>query len=448
MKKVIKKAAIGMVAFFVVAASGPVFAAVGDQGVDWSVYNGTYGNFGYGHDKFAFSQIGGTYGGTFVDQATYETQVASAIAQGKRAHTYIYFEVGNSQAVAKAALDRYLPRIQTPKNSIVALDYESGAAASILTGYDSNGKPIYASTPWEIQTNTDAILYGMRRVKAAGYTPMYYSYKPYTLAHVDYKRIIKEFPNSLWIAEYPNYEVTPAPNYSFFPSMDGISVFQFTSTYVAGGLDGNVDLTGITDNGYGKQKGQEVKPNTATPAIENGKEANEVKGNDVEVGMTVKVNFGAKNYATGETIPQWVKGQPHKIIQKNGDTVLLDGIMSWLSVHDAETIDASTSQPTTPAKSYIVKQGDTLSGIASNWGTNWQELARQNSLSNPNMIYTGQVISLTGGQSGATARTYTVRSGDNLSSIASRLGTTVQSLVSMNGISNPNLIYAGQTLNY
>ncbi|MCT4465306.1 1,4-beta-N-acetylmuramidase, partial [Lactococcus cremoris] len=44
MKKLIKKAAIGMVAFFVVAASGPVFAAVGDQGVDWSKYNGTYGN--------------------------------------------------------------------------------------------------------------------------------------------------------------------------------------------------------------------------------------------------------------------------------------------------------------------------------------------------------------------------------------------------------------------
>ncbi|MCT3140628.1 1,4-beta-N-acetylmuramidase, partial [Lactococcus lactis] len=228
MKKIIKKAAIGMVAFFVVAASGPVFAAVGDQGVDWSKYNGDYGNFGYAHDKFAFSQIGGTYGGTFVDQATYETQVASAIAQGKRAHTYIWYQVGGSQEVAKAALDRYLPRIQTPKNSIVALDYESG-------------------TSGDKQANTDAILYGMRRVKAAGYTPMYYSYKPYTLENVNYKQIIKEFPNSLWIAAYPNYEVTPVPNYSFFPSMDGISVFQFTSTYVAGGLDGNVDLTGITD---------------------------------------------------------------------------------------------------------------------------------------------------------------------------------------------------------
>mgnify|MGYP000741017200 FL=1 len=364
-----------------------------------------------------------------MDQATYSTQVASAIAQGKRAHTYIWYQVGGSQEVAKAALDRYLPKIQTPKNSIVALDYESGASG-------------------DKQANTDAILYGMRRVKAAGYTPMYYSYKPYTLANVNYKQIIKEFPNSLWIAAYPNYEVTPVPNYSFFPSMDGISVFQFTSTYVAGGLDGNVDLTGITDNGYGEQKGQEVKPDTVTPAIDSGKEANEIKGNDVEVGMTVKVNFSATNYATGETIPQWVKGKPHKIIQKNGDTVLLDGIMSWLSVHNVETIDASTRQPATTSKSYIVKQGDTLSGIASNWGTTWQELARQNSLSNPNMIYTGQVIRFAGGQSGATSRTYTVRSGDNLSSIASRLGTTVQSLVSMNSISNPNLIYVGQTLNY
>ncbi|MDU0404240.1 hypothetical protein KF7HA_02624 [Lactococcus lactis] len=57
MKKLIKKAAIGMVAFFVVAASGPVFAAVGDQGVDWSKYNGDYGNFGYDHDKLRLLKL-------------------------------------------------------------------------------------------------------------------------------------------------------------------------------------------------------------------------------------------------------------------------------------------------------------------------------------------------------------------------------------------------------
>lgn len=418
-----------MVAFFVVAASGPVFAAVGDQGVDWSVYNGTYGNFGYGHDKFAFSQIGGTYGGTFVDQATYETQVASAIAQGKRAHTYIWYQVGGSQEVAKAALDRYLPKIQTPKNSIVALDYEGGASG-------------------DKQANTDAILYGMRRVKAAGYTPMYYSDKPYTLENVNYKQIIKEFPNSLWIAAYPNYEVTPVPNYSFFPSMDGISVFQFTSTYVAGGLDGNIDLTGITDNGYGKQKGQEVKPNTATPAIDEGQDANEVTPSEIQEGMTVTIKFSATNYSTGQAIPKWVKENSYKVLQKSGNKVLLDNIMSWVAASDVQALDTGGSNSTGNTQTHIVQSGDTLSGIASNLGTNWQELARQNSLSNPNIIYTGQVIRFTGGQYGATARTYTVRSGDNLSSIASRLGTTVQSLVSMNGISNPNLIYAGQALNY
>jgi nucleoid-associated protein YgaU len=43
-------------------------------------------------------------------------------------------------------------------------------------------------------------------------------------------------------------------------------------------------------------------------------------------------------------------------------------------------------------------------------------------------------------------RTYTVQSGDTLSGIAKRFGTTVDSLVKKNGIKNPNLIYPGQVL--
>ncbi|MBK5077100.1 LysM peptidoglycan-binding domain-containing protein [Lactococcus lactis] len=427
MKKIIKKAAIIMVAFFVVAASGPVFAAVGDQGVDWSVYNGNYGKAGLPTDKFVISQIGGTYGGLFVDQATYSTQVASAIAQGKRAHTYIWYQVGSSQEIAKAALDRYLPKIQTPKNSIVALDYESGASG-------------------DKQANTDAILYGMRRVKAAGYTPMYYSYKPYTLANVNYKQIIKEFPNSLWIAAYGLNLIGSVPNYAYFPSMDDVAIWQFASNYVAGGLDGNVDLTGITDKGY--EDGNATKPDTDTPATDDGKDANEVTPSEIQEGMTVTIKFNATNYSTGQAIPNWVKENSYKVLQKSGNKVLLDNIMSWVAASDVQAVDTGGSNSTGSPQTHIVQSGDTLSGIASKWGTNWQELARQNSLSNPNMIYTGQVIRFTDGQSVATSRTYTVRSGDNLSSIASRLGTTVQSIISMNGISNPNLIYAGQTLNY
>ncbi|WP_456086308.1 LysM peptidoglycan-binding domain-containing protein, partial [Ligilactobacillus animalis] len=46
------------------------------------------------------------------------------------------------------------------------------------------------------------------------------------------------------------------------------------------------------------------------------------------------------------------------------------------------------------------------------------------------------------------ARYYTVRSGDSLSVVARKLGTTVSHLRSVNGIRNANLIYAGQTLRY
>ena len=47
---------------------------------------------------------------------------------------------------------------------------------------------------------------------------------------------------------------------------------------------------------------------------------------------------------------------------------------------------------------------------------------------------------------GIGQKTYTVKSGDNLSSIAKKYGTTVSALAAANGIANPNLIYAGQVL--
>lgn len=44
------------------------------------------------------------------------------------------------------------------------------------------------------------------------------------------------------------------------------------------------------------------------------------------------------------------------------------------------------------------------------------------------------------------AQYYTVQSGDTLSGIASRYGTSYQKIAQLNGIGNPNLIYAGQRL--
>lgn len=400
------------------------YAAVGDQGVDWSRYQGANGIFGYSHDKFAICQIGGVNGGGMYRQSTYETQVASAIAQGKRAHTYIWYQVGGNASLGEQVLNTFLPKVKTPKGSIVALDYESGASP-------------------DKQANTNAILHGMRMIKAAGYTPMYYSGKPYTVANVYVDQINREFPNSLWMAAYPNYAVTPKPNYNVFPSMDGVAIYQFTSTYIAGGLDGNIDLTGITDNGYTKNN----NPQTQTPAINQGQQADNTPKYDIAVGNQVKVKFGAGSWATGQAIPSWVKGRTYSVAQVNGNRVLLAGVNSWINKSDVEIISAANTQApqSTVTSTYVVQSGDTLSSIAAKFGTSYQTLASLNGIANPNLIYVGQALRVNGSAS-ASSVYYTVRSGDNLSAIASRYGTSYQSIASLNGLTNPNLIYAGQTL--
>lgn len=385
MKKIIKATTIAILALTSFGATSQAFAAVGDQGVDWSKYNGYQGNFGYASDEFSIAQIGGTYGGYYVDQLTYNSQVQNTLAQGKRAHTYIWYQVGGSIELSKGVLDRYLPQIATPKGSIVALDYESGASGSK-------------------QANTDAILYGMSRVKEAGYTPMYYSYKPYTIANVDYKRIIKEFPGSLWIAEYPNYEVTPTPNWNFFPSMDDIGIFQFTSTYVAGGLDGNIDLTGITDNGYGGQ----VTPKPSTNLPFEGRSLEQL-ATDVQAGKF---------------------GQGAKLKKALGDY--------YVGVH---AIVSEREKKVTVNESHGTLANQVQIGV---YGINPDR---------PRLLgtYTDSVQELVNADAykdSQKTRTYTVQAGDSLSSIGSKLGVSWQTLAVSNGISNPNLIYAGQSINY
>lgn len=423
MKNKINRVLVAFVTLASLLLQSTAYAAVGDQGVDWSRYQGANGIFGYGHDKFAICQIGGVNGGGIYSQTTYGTQVASAIAQGKRAHTYIWYQVGGSASLGEQVLNTFLPQVQTPKGSIVALDYESGASA-------------------DKQANTNAILHGMRMIKAAGYTPMYYSGKPYTVANVYVDQIIREFPNSLWMAAYPDYNVTPTPNYNVFPSMDGVAIYQFTSTYVAGGLDGNIDLTGITDNGYTKNN----NPKTETPAISQGQQADNTPKSDIDVGNQVKVKFSASAWATGEAIPSWVKGRTYDVTQVSGNRVLLAGINSWINKADVEIISVSSAPIQAPATStYTVQSGDTLSSIAAKFGTSYQTLASLNGISNPNLIYVGQVLRVNGSASAGSVY-YTVRVGDNLSAIGSRYGTSYQSIASLNGLANPNLIYAGQTL--
>lgn len=93
---------------------------------------------------------------------------------------------------------------------------------------------------------------------------------------------------------------------------------------------------------------------------------------------------------------------------------------------------------------YTVQSGDTLSGIAAKFGTTYQILSAINGIGDPNQIWPGQVLKVTG--TASQESTYYVQAGDTLSSIAAKFGTTVSNLVSINHISNPNVIYVGQKI--
>ncbi len=103
---------------------------------------------------------------------------------------------------------------------------------------------------------------------------------------------------------------------------------------------------------------------------------------------------------------------------------------------------------------YRVMAGDTLGSIAARFGTTWSALAALNHLANPNLIYVGQVLQIGGSSSGGSGpswgtpagATYRVMAGDTLGSIAARFGTTWSALAALNHLANPNLIYAGQVL--
>ena len=91
---------------------------------------------------------------------------------------------------------------------------------------------------------------------------------------------------------------------------------------------------------------------------------------------------------------------------------------------------------------YTVKSGDTLSGIASKYGSNINAIASLHDIQNKDRISVGQKLYVPVGKSS----TYTVKSGDTLSGIAKKYATSVATLQSKNNIKNPDKIYVGQVL--
>lgn len=131
-----------------------------------------------------------------------------------------------------------------------------------------------------------------------------------------------------------------------------------------------------------------------------------------------------------------------------------DGVLlSNTSLIPTPETPTNPEQPTqTDTIIYTVKSGDTLSEIARNYGTTVTSIVALNpNISNPNLIYPGQQLTIrttsaNNNINNSSSTIYTVVKGDTLSEIARDYNTTVSHLVTLNNISNPDLIYPGQRI--
>lgn len=122
------------------------------------------------------------------------------------------------------------------------------------------------------------------------------------------------------------------------------------------------------------------------------------------------------------------------------------------------------------AAQYTVQRGDTLSAIAARFGTSVRQLAETNGVTDPNLIFAGTTLRISGTSAAtsasggasttstpavqpsrpapaqSSARTHAVARGETLTSIARRYGVTIRSLVETNNLRNPDRIVAGSSL--
>jgi N-acetylmuramoyl-L-alanine amidase len=126
----------------------------------------------------------------------------------------------------------------------------------------------------------------------------------------------------------------------------------------------------------------------------------------------------------------------------------------------AESTPAGEDSATSSSGSggYVVRPGDTLSAIAARYGTTAAALAAANGMSVDGLLLAGRSITVPGGASTASVSTedvsapvsssggYLVRSGDTLSGIAARYGTSPEALAAANGMSVNSVLLAGRTL--
>ncbi len=106
----------------------------------------------------------------------------------------------------------------------------------------------------------------------------------------------------------------------------------------------------------------------------------------------------------------------------------------------------TTVRARTRTLTVYVRAGDTLWAIAREYGTTVEAIARENRIVDPNRIFAGERLRITLPARGSGEEIYNVRRGDTTISIAGKFGVTLSALEDRNGLERGETIYAGDKL--
>lgn len=188
--------------------------------------------------------------GYFNPKAT--AQVRSAHAHNMYVHAYHFATFGSSVRRARDEAKWFIKRakvLNISKKRYMALDWETGDGNVV-----SNGKTV----------STRAVIAFMNEVKKAGYKVMLYSGASLLRNNIDTRSVVSKFGTCLWVASYATMGRIDTPNFGYFPSMNGVAMWQFTDNWHGLNVDGNITLIDLHAENKSKPV---VKPVKKVPKI-------------------------------------------------------------------------------------------------------------------------------------------------------------------------------------
>lgn len=219
-------------------------------GVDVASYQPT-GLAAYHKAGASFAIVKLTEGTDYINPKA-GAQVKSSRANHLYTHAYHFARFGASESQAKKEAAYFIKeakKFDISKKRMLWLDWEDGSGNTV-TGPKSS--------------NTKAIMAFMEAVKAAGWRPGLYSGASLLRTAVDTSQVIKKYGTCLWVASYPTMAAVSTADFGYFPSMDGVAIWQFTRNWHGLNVDGNIALVDLNQATESK-KDAPKKAETAKP---------------------------------------------------------------------------------------------------------------------------------------------------------------------------------------